>query len=267
MDSNRVDNLLKYALAVAGQEDRGNREVGPIHLVKYVYLADLAYSEKHEGSTYTGTPWQFHYFGPWSVEVYKRINPVIQEVGASERKISSPKYEHDFFRWILVDDDLFNELDKELPFEVAGAIKRAVHEFGDDTSGLLHYVYTTFPMLRGAPGELLCFDQPESKENQVETESIKRASPDARPFSMKNQKGRKAVIKNLREKLQASLSEKLADKRKAPAYTPPRYDEVFFKGQEWLDGLAGKPVESQEGQVYFSKGVWKSPSRTDSDVP
>ena len=42
MDMHKVDQLLKYVLVAAGQEDYGNREVGPIHLVKYVYLADLA---------------------------------------------------------------------------------------------------------------------------------------------------------------------------------------------------------------------------------
>ncbi len=42
MDINKVDLLLKYILAAAGEEDFGNREVGPIHLIKYVYLADLA---------------------------------------------------------------------------------------------------------------------------------------------------------------------------------------------------------------------------------
>jgi hypothetical protein len=42
MDINKVELLLKYILVAAGQEDLGNREVGPIHLIKYVYLADLA---------------------------------------------------------------------------------------------------------------------------------------------------------------------------------------------------------------------------------
>jgi hypothetical protein len=42
MDVKKVDLILKYILAAAGQEDFSNREVGPIHLVKYVYLADLA---------------------------------------------------------------------------------------------------------------------------------------------------------------------------------------------------------------------------------
>jgi hypothetical protein len=34
MDINKVDLLLKYILAAAGQEDYGNRKVGPFHLDK-----------------------------------------------------------------------------------------------------------------------------------------------------------------------------------------------------------------------------------------
>jgi hypothetical protein len=33
MDIKKVDLLLKYILAAAGQEDYGNREVRPIHLI------------------------------------------------------------------------------------------------------------------------------------------------------------------------------------------------------------------------------------------
>ena len=47
MEINKVDLLLKYILASSGQEDYGNREVGPIYLIKYVYSADLAFAEKH----------------------------------------------------------------------------------------------------------------------------------------------------------------------------------------------------------------------------
>jgi hypothetical protein len=56
MDIKKVDQLLKYILAAAGQADYGNREVGPIHLIKYVYLADLAFAEKHGGETFTWRP-------------------------------------------------------------------------------------------------------------------------------------------------------------------------------------------------------------------
>ena len=257
MDINTVDDLLKYILAAAGQEDPGNRELGPIHLVKYVYLADLAHSQRHKGSTYTNIPWIFHRFGPWSTEVYKRIEPVVREIDASERKISSPKYEDDFFRWELVDDELFEELDRQLPFEITLAIKKAVHEFGDDTSALLHYVYATDPMLRAAPGEHLPFKPyPECEEDTIETQ------PSTKALRLS-----KTARKRLKEKIEAMLSEKLAKKKKPSVYTPPRYDQVFFEGQKWLDEIAGEPIESQQGQLSFSKEIWKSPSRTESDVP
>jgi len=263
MDTNRIDNLLRYILAVAGQEDLGNRELGPIHLVKYVYLADLAHSQKHEGSTYTNVPWVFHNFGPWSIEVYKRIEPIVRGVDATERKISSPKYEDDFFRWELIDDELFEELDRQLPFEITLAIKKAIHEFGDDTSALLHYVYVTYPMLKAAPGEYLSFKpRLETKENHIKTNNIMDT-----PLPKKDQKLSKAARKRLKEKIEAMLSEKLTKKKKPSVYSPPRYDQVFFEGQKWLDELAGKPIESQEGQLSFTRDVWKSPSRTESDVP
>jgi hypothetical protein len=37
MNIHKVDLVLKYILAAAGQEDFGNQEVGPIHLVKYIW--------------------------------------------------------------------------------------------------------------------------------------------------------------------------------------------------------------------------------------
>ncbi len=55
MDQDRIDHVIQLALLVAGREDDPfDRELGPIHLIKYVYLADLAYAERHGGETYTG---------------------------------------------------------------------------------------------------------------------------------------------------------------------------------------------------------------------
>ena len=257
MDINRVDTLLTHILSAAGQEDPGKRALGPIHLVKYVYVADLAYSQGHKGSTYTNVPWKFHHFGPWSTEVYTRIEPVVREIDASERRISSPKHEDDFFRWELLDDELFEELDRQLPFEITLAIKKAVHEFGDDTSALLHYVYPTDPMLRAAPGEYLPF-----KSSPEYEEDTKEAQPPT-----KAQRLSKTARKRLKGRIEAMLSEKVAKKKKPSAYTPPRYDQVFFEGQKWLGEIAGEPIESQQGQLSFSKEIWKSPSRTEPDVP
>src|SRR3990172_1859752 len=134
MNSERVDLVLKYALALAGQEDDwARRELGPIHLLKYVYLADLAWAERHNGERYTGASWCFHKFGPWAAEVHARIAPVVADVAAIERLIQSNEGE-DFKRWKLEDARLLSSLDADLPLSVTSAVKAAVHRFGDDTS-------------------------------------------------------------------------------------------------------------------------------------
>jgi hypothetical protein len=159
MDIKRVDLLLKYILAAAGQEDPGNREVGPIHLIKYIYLADLIFAEKHGGETFTGAPWRFHHFGPWAPEVYNRIDPVITEVGARVRQIPSSKAEGDIIRYSLVDESLVNQLEPELPFMLSVTLKGLIHRFGDDTTSLLHHVYRTPPK----PGQLSLFSEEEGE--------------------------------------------------------------------------------------------------------
>jgi hypothetical protein len=266
MDVNKVDLLLKYALAAAGQEDPGNREVGPIHLLKYVYLGDLAYAETHKGETFTGAPWRFHHFGPWAVEVFQRIEPVVNAVGASQRRITRPKLEDDYLRWTLVDDELFEYLNGLLPYEMAVAIRRAVHEFGDDTSGLLHQVYRTRPMLKAAPGELLSFTLQEQEAPDVVRETGPHYDVEPHCPSKREQEIRRSAMQAIRERVQARLTRKKARARRPVGYTPPRYDEVFFDGLKWLDDLGGEAVEGQEGQLSFSESTWKSPARSDSDV-
>ena len=100
MDTNKIDNIILFLFLEANrQDDPSDRELGPIHLVKYVYLADLAYSEYHNGETYSGASWKFHNFGPWAVEVYDRIEIVVEKAGANKKLISNPRYEDDFVRY------------------------------------------------------------------------------------------------------------------------------------------------------------------------
>ncbi len=69
-DLDKVDKLIQYALLVAGEEDSVfEQQLGPIHLIKYVFLADLAFAARRGGETYTGIEWVFHNFGPWSPPV------------------------------------------------------------------------------------------------------------------------------------------------------------------------------------------------------
>ena len=72
-------------------------------------------------------------------------------------------------------------------------------------------------------------------------------------FSKKAKERRKVAIKSLRDRIEARLAEKRAERQKAVSFTPPRYDDVFQEGLKWLESLVGEPLESQKGP--FRSGV------------
>ncbi len=258
MNVDRVDLVLRFALAAAGQEDPGQQELGPIHLLKYVYLADLAYAERHDGETYTGTPWTFYRFGPWAVDVLGRIESVTESVHA-QRRVFAGRDAEERVRFKVLDDHLFAETARDLPPEIVSAVRRAVHEYGDDTGGLLSYVYRTDPMLRAVPGELLHFAAAPAAET---------AAPPAEPEAptAKVRRARKEAVRQARVEMQERLAARRRE-RAAVVVVQPRYDEVFEEGVRWLDSLAGEPVPTLEGGATFSDDIWTSPTRAGRDVP
>lgn len=259
MDIDRVDLLLQYSLAVAGEQDEYyDRSLGPIHLVKYAYLGDLANAERNQGETFTGVKWQFYKFGPWSLDIYNRIEPALTAVGAERTEMSHPKYEDDFVRWRLCDDEMISELARKLPFQVCIAIQNAVRGFGSDTPSLLNHVYLTLPMLRAAPGDFLDFSPLEKIEPEHPSRNIEvvEASPRHRQ-----------KLNELRARIQAKLKKKKTEKKLVNPEPPPRYDETFLEGKRWLDGLAGSPTDSGKHRVRFSDDVWKSRARFDPEIP
>jgi hypothetical protein len=261
----KIDLVLAYILAAAGQENFGNQEVGPIHLIKYLYLADLAFAEANNGETFTKVEWQFYKYGPWSSTVYERIDKVTADVNAVERSITSLKYE-DFIRWKLIDDDLFESLQKQLPFEIRRTIKQAVHEFGDDTTALLHHVYTTWPMLNAAPNEILCFKR--IKEQEIIDRSEDNITITTPPeLTKKEMKKRKEALAAFKDRIQSRLTEMEKYQEMVKPEPAPRYDDTFLNGTEWLDGLAGAPVEESFGEIVVSDNIWKSRARSDESIP
>lgn len=264
--TDRVDLLLKFSLAAAGREDYESRELGPIHLVKLVYIADLAHASAHRGETFTGAPWRFHHFGPWSAEVFQRIEPAAQAAGAARRVWSSSRFADDAVRWSLVDDEIYEGALAELPSEVSEPIKRCIHEFGSGTSDLLRFVYTTPPMLCAAPGELLSFDcVAEPTAAYRERRAVEPAEPISRSAARRQKQEAQDRRKKVRDMLKQRLtrSHKLTNEGVSP---PPRYDALFFEAQDWLDSLAGEPIAVEEGEVVFSDEIWKSRSRSDPEI-
>ena len=236
---------------MAGQEDWGSRELGMIHLIKYLYLADLGYSKCHNGETYTGLNWTFYHFGPWAKELYQRIEPALLAIEAEKKVYPSTKYEKDCVRWSIQNDELHDELDSKLSIILSGAIQNAVHKFGSDTEGLLNFVYKTAPMLQAAPGETLDFTP--HKSNVQESEQAQEEDTIPIPLSTRQLKKRKKELSAIRKRLKERLDKKKKQVRFIP--TPPRYDDVFFEGVKYLDSLAGEPIEPLEGTLIIADSV------------
>jgi hypothetical protein len=266
MDQKKVDLLIQYILAVAAQGwgDFDNKEIGPIHIIKYVYLADLAYAEKNGGKTYTGLVWKFHHFGPWSTELFQRIEPAAKAIGAHKRIITDTPYD-DFDRWSCDDDDFREELEKNLPISIQLPVEYYFKKFQTDTYDLLDHVYSTIPMLNAAPEEKLSFEVAAKAYEQhiQEKEELKKYQP--QKLSTRARKKRKAALAALREKIQARKDTR--KEQEATEYvipTPPRYDKLYWQGQDWLDSLAGESIKNHEGEITVADNIWKSPDRTEN---
>ncbi len=258
MDIQKVDLLLQYALAVASEEDDfKNRRLGAIHLIKYVYLADLAYAEQ-SGFSYTQAPWIFHKFGPWSFEVCNRIAPALKSIGAEDQSFQS-RYEDDVIKWSVHPSYPIRDLELKIDRVPRSAIKKWVHRFGADTESLLAHVYLTQPLLTAAPGEYLNFNQVKVAEDAKEY----TVQNDRECSSQKNHK----IMDQVKRQIQAKLAfKKTQTKKCVNSFIEPRYDTVFFQGQKWLDSLEGNPVLPLKGEATFSAEIWKSKARFDPDV-
>lgn len=254
MELSRVEAVVQLALLCAGEaEDWKEKDLGPIHLLKYVYLADLAYAERHGGTTYTGAPWTFHHFGPWQAQVHDAIEPALGRIGATKKQFPS-SFEKDWFRWNRSDEAKLRSLELQLPVEVVSKVKKSVKTYGQDTASLLHHVYLTEPMLHAAPGELLDFA---TVILRVADSKSCHESP-----SRKQEKKRKEKMDALRSRVQ----EKLREKRQATAVQDmraPRYDEVFER-RMLADALESSPPTEGSLEVTFDSSVFDSEARRDT---
>jgi hypothetical protein len=268
-DISRVDLLIQYVLLVAGESDEpAERALGPIHLIKYVYLGDLAYARRFQGKTFTEIPWRFHKFGPWSQEANERVQPALLAIGADVRSFpSSFEGKEDWTRWSIRNDDLLQQREKIVPPAIALRLRPEIRRFGKDTSGLLHYVYRTPPMLAAAPGEYLDFSAVAMKGST----SVRTAeSPPVGLVSPALSVTPLLRSKSLRDRVLARQRQIGVQKSPRKLINPvshARYDDVYREGIAWLDELAGEPFPNGERVVQFSDEVWKSSTRKGDDVP
>lgn len=258
MNKNNLHILLQYILLCARQnEEKWDWDLGPIHFIKYVYLADLDYAKKHSGQTFTGIDWVFYNFGPWSTVVHEEIPVALLEIGAHLETLPSD-YSGDYQRWSFCSDDsddLYEELGRKIPSSIKFSLSSLVRKYGKVTPDLLDCVYNTKPMLNAAPNDHLDFstviEEPYEKEEFVSA---------MEKLSARKTKKLKERIKELKEaKLQRENQQ--PERRMVQSKMPPVDDGVLEAGLKWLDSLAGAPLPSGYYEVKIDESVWKSSVR------
>jgi hypothetical protein len=257
----RIQQVMRYAVAVAANaDDFKRRELGPIHLLKYVYLADLAHAEKHGGQTYTGIPWRFHHFGPWAQEAWQQI-PAAMALGSICQCSFQSADQADRVRWRSKEPELEGKLESSLPHEVSRAVKLVVKDLGNDTYGLLHHVYSTLPMRKAAPEEPLDFSMATAEPEELTLPP--EGEPPQEQLSKTARKRRQQAHDALRLRFQETLK-KRRQRRAQPTVEPVQKTADLMEVLEWVDSLAGEPMEPLKGELIVSDDIWKSPARSRS---
>jgi hypothetical protein len=127
-----------------------------VRLVKFLYLADLYFARERSGETLTGWPWVFVHYGPYCSEAMSSIDEA-----NTRGLIVATSYESRFGpeeREVYSCDEDTSAFEHELPIYVLSPLKGAVKRWGEDTPGLLDFVYfETEPMLQALPGQRLNF--------------------------------------------------------------------------------------------------------------
>ena len=277
LDANHTDLVIQYALLLAGEEeDQFDRQLGPIHLVKYVFLADLAYAKRFEGSLFTGARWRFHNFGPWDATVFSRIDPAANAIRAQVMKFESNYGDDDWVRYRLRDSDKLRELEKQIPTPIKLLLPRHVHKFLGDTPSLLDFVYKTEPMIIAAPEEDLDFSvvvkpKPgDDERSQVQSNSsmtVPAGRQESDTAKLRHERLSNKKKKRFHERVRALHAKQVAKPNLINPVKTPRYDDVYEQGVAWLEELAGSQgLEPGEFTAEFSDDVWKSASRKGPDV-
>lgn len=254
----RVKDIVHFALLLAADdEDYTRRDLGEIHLLKYIYIADEVYARWNQGATFTGIDWTFYKFGPWSQAAYSLLLACLTNIGAELRTFPSRFGNEDCKRWrVQSDEAACRQLKDGLPMEVRQAVSAAIHRNGNDTASLLEEVYATEPMLRAAPGETLEFQAMDKAPREKDHEFV--------PLMDKLSVSQRRRFREKKRELQARIAERLA-KQAAPEPPDLPRDEEYAETLEWLDSLAGPRLPSGS-EVVFDESIWKSPARSGSPI-
>lgn len=171
---------IKLVRLIVCEASRAGFSLSALRLVKFMYLADLYSARERNGKTITGWPWAFVYFGPYCGESIATIQSAVERGLIDARTFESRYDDKDHFQYSCPNgvDDSF---EGELSSYVHASLREVIEKWGDDTSGLLDYVYfETEPMWEARKGDILDFSKariPPALEN-IKTKQLPQSTID-----------------------------------------------------------------------------------------
>lgn len=205
--------LIHYIVWYATEKES---KLTTLRLVKFLYLSDYFWAKYNQGQTITEWPWKFVHYGPFCKESLEAIEEAVV-LGYIEKLSYESKFDQDYNLYIAREEPEI----EEIPLPLRSELNHAISKWGDDTYGLLDYVYfETEPMIYAQKYQILDF----SKVRQFETfKEIK--TPQLSEDKIK--KGKEII-----EKIKNKHTENIRRKLKSPK---PIYDDIYFQALKYLD--------------------------------
>lgn len=209
-----TSELIQYIVWYATERQT---KLTTVRLVKFLYLADVEWARENNGVTLTGWPWRFVHYGPFCGE----------SLHAIEKTYAAGLIKKDSYESKFTDGDYYLYWSDEeaeaqrLPSYLRAELNEAISRWGDDTYGLLDYVYfETEPMLDARKGDLLDFSKAIKLEKPKEIIMLK-LSPE------RIAKG-KEIIERLKNKYKKEMASRSSGRQ-------PIYDETYHQATEFLN--------------------------------
>ena len=219
--------LIAYIVDQVG--DQGGA-IGRTALMKLVYLADIEHYRRY-GKQATNLEWQFHHYGPYSVELDREVRSLGLDIDEAVfnktqggRAMSGYRYRRDG-DW----QEVARAFNSSYDATAKRCVDRVVQQWGlDPLPTILDYVYfETEPMQDARRGERLDF-------SKVQLESPSRTITAKAWLS-------EEVASEMRQRLRER--KETAGKKEVRKATEPLYDEVYEE--------ACRVMAEDEGRLYF----------------
>ncbi|MGH9841077.1 MAG: hypothetical protein ACREEM_20160 [Blastocatellia bacterium] len=211
-------NLNNLITALVSQVTEQGGFITKTRLLKLLYLFDVEYYRIHR-QTFTGLNWKYFHLGPWTADYDTILNNLV--VRAELLRGPSMRVDHDteFYRTPRI-----VSVKEALPDTKDEYILRAIlNTWADKEMGeILDYVYfQTEPMINGERNELLDFSLIPEQASLTYTRPSSGKSPNE--------------IKKLRKVFEERKLANAENKEQAIKFTPPRYDEEYWKAMAILE--------------------------------